>query len=101
MDQSFILSMFHKGYYCNFAYLNLALVLVKVSSGSGCKKGVVQAKIKVAINGFVRIGRNFLLCWRGRKDTPLDVVAINNTRGVNQASHLLNTTPPSASLMQM
>ncbi|KAK9276597.1 hypothetical protein L1049_006132 [Liquidambar formosana] len=50
---------------------------------------VVEAKLKVAINGFGRIGRNFLRCWHGRKDSPLDVVAINDTGGVKQASHLL------------
>ncbi|KAK6922483.1 Glyceraldehyde 3-phosphate dehydrogenase, NAD(P) binding domain, partial [Dillenia turbinata] len=55
------------------------------------KRGVVtvEAKLKVAINGFGRIGRNFLRCWHGRKDSPLDVIAINDTGGVKQASHLL------------
>jgi glyceraldehyde-3-phosphate dehydrogenase (NADP+) (phosphorylating) len=43
----------------------------------------------VAINGFGRIGRNFLRCWHGRDDSPLDVIAINDTGGVKQASHLL------------
>lgn len=62
-DQSFILSMFHKGYYCNVAYLNFARVLAKVSTGSGYKKAVVEAKIKVAINGFGRIGRNCHENW--------------------------------------
>ena len=31
---------------------------------------------KVAINGFGRIGRNFLRCWHGRANTMLDIVAI-------------------------
>merc|ERR1711966_50229 len=45
---------------------------------------------KVAINGFGRIGRNFLRCWHGRgKDTLLEVVAINDSGGVKQASHLV------------
>ncbi|KAL0326740.1 UNVERIFIED_CONTAM: Glyceraldehyde-3-phosphate dehydrogenase A, chloroplastic [Sesamum angustifolium] len=57
--------------------------------GGGNKRGVVEAKLKVAINGFGRIGRNFLRCWHGRKDSPLDVIAINDTGGVKQASHLL------------
>ncbi|CAM6102072.1 unnamed protein product [Calypogeia fissa] len=56
---------------------------------SGQKKAVVEAKVKVAINGFGRIGRNFIRCWHGRKDSPLDVVVINDTGGVKQASHLL------------
>ncbi|XP_042499467.1 glyceraldehyde-3-phosphate dehydrogenase GAPA1, chloroplastic-like [Macadamia integrifolia] len=50
---------------------------------------MVEAKLKVAINGFGRIGRNFLRCWHGRKDSLLDVIAINDTGGVKQASHLL------------
>ena len=50
---------------------------------------VAQKKLKVAINGFGRIGRNFLRCWEGRKETLLDVVAINDSGGVKQASHLL------------
>jgi len=48
-----------------------------------------QMKVKVAINGFGRIGRNFIRCWAGRTDTVLDVVAINDTSGVKTASHLL------------
>lgn len=48
-----------------------------------------EKKIRVAINGFGRIGRNFLRCWHGRKNTLLDVVAINDSGGVKQASHLL------------
>ncbi|GKV51564.1 hypothetical protein SLEP1_g58206 [Rubroshorea leprosula] len=47
------------------------------------------AKLKVAINGFGRIGRNFLRCWHGRKDSPLDVVVVNDSGGVKNASHLL------------
>ncbi|XP_024365787.1 glyceraldehyde-3-phosphate dehydrogenase A, chloroplastic [Physcomitrium patens] len=60
-----------------------------VSASSGAKRAVTEAKIKVAINGFGRIGRNFVRCWHGRKDSPLDVVVINDTGGVKQASHLL------------
>ena len=46
-------------------------------------------KIKVAINGFGRIGRNFLRCWAERPSSELDVIAINDTSGVKTASHLL------------
>nr|AHA84230.1 glyceraldehyde-3-phosphate dehydrogenase A [Phaseolus vulgaris] len=60
-----------------------------VGNSGGYKKVVVEAKLKVAINGFGRIGRNFLRCWHGRKESPLDVIAINDTGGVKQASHLL------------
>jgi glyceraldehyde-3-phosphate dehydrogenase (NADP+) (phosphorylating) len=60
-----------------------------VAANSGQKKAIVEAKIKVAINGFGRIGRNFIRCWHGRKDSPLEIVVINDTGGVKQASHLL------------
>lgn len=50
---------------------------------------LAQKKLRVAINGFGRIGRNFLRCWEGRQDSLLDVVAINDSGGVKQASHLL------------
>ena len=55
------------------------------------KKEVISAekKVRVAINGFGRIGRNFLRCWEGRENSLLDVVAINDSGGVKQASHLL------------
>lgn len=44
------------------------------------------AKLKVAINGFGRIGRNFLRCWHGRKDSPLDVIVVNDSGGVRNVS---------------
>merc|ERR1712078_784444 len=50
---------------------------------------VTSAKVKVAINGFGRIGRNFLRCLEGRDSTDLEVVAVNDSGGVKQASHLL------------
>jgi glyceraldehyde-3-phosphate dehydrogenase (NADP+) (phosphorylating) len=43
----------------------------------------------VAINGFGRIGRNFLRCWHGHKRSPLEVVAVNDIIGVENAAHLL------------
>jgi glyceraldehyde-3-phosphate dehydrogenase (NADP+) (phosphorylating) len=52
-------------------------------------KDVTCAKLKVAINGFGRIGRNFVRCLEGRKDAPCELVAINDSGGVKQASHLL------------
>eukprot|EP00879_Flechtneria_rotunda_P000055 GHRR01000085.1.p1 GENE.GHRR01000085.1~~GHRR01000085.1.p1 ORF type:complete len:398 (+),score=109.04 GHRR01000085.1:49-1194(+) len=71
-------------------------------SKTGLKKAAVRAapvraavsvraekKVRVAINGFGRIGRNFLRCLETRTDSLLDVVAINDSGGVKQASHLL------------
>jgi len=45
--------------------------------------------IRVAINGFGRIGRNFLRCWLTRTDSQLDVVAINDTSDPRTNAHLL------------
>jgi glyceraldehyde-3-phosphate dehydrogenase (NADP+) (phosphorylating) len=62
----------------------------QVGTSGGPRRAPTEAKLKVAINGFGRIGRNFLRCWHGRGDaSPLDVIAINDTGGVKQASHLL------------
>ena len=46
--------------------------------------------IKVAINGFGRIGRNFLRCWLSRGgNTQMDVVGINDTSDPRTNAHLL------------
>ncbi|HLO51004.1 MAG TPA: type I glyceraldehyde-3-phosphate dehydrogenase [Kamptonema sp.] len=45
--------------------------------------------IRVAINGFGRIGRNFMRCWLGRENSQLDVVAINDTSDPKTNAHLL------------
>lgn len=54
----------------------------QVAAGSVAIKGETVAKLKVAINGFGRIGRNFLRCWHGRKDSPLEVIVVNDSGGV-------------------
>ncbi len=45
--------------------------------------------IRVAINGFGRIGRNFVRCWLGREDSQIDLVAINDTSDPKTNAHLL------------
>ena len=45
--------------------------------------------IRVAINGFGRIGRNFLRCWAGRENSQLDLVGINDTSDPKTNAHLL------------
>ena len=45
--------------------------------------------IRVAINGFGRIGRNFMRCWLTRPSSNLQVVAINDTSDPKTNSHLL------------
>jgi glyceraldehyde-3-phosphate dehydrogenase (NADP+) (phosphorylating) len=53
-------------------------------------KQETSAKVKVAINGFGRIGRMFLRCLHQRgAASNLEVVAVNDSGGVKQASHLL------------
>lgn len=45
--------------------------------------------IRVAINGFGRIGRNFMRCWLGRENSQIEVVAINDTSDPRTNAHLL------------
>jgi glyceraldehyde-3-phosphate dehydrogenase (NAD(P)) len=45
--------------------------------------------IRVAINGFGRIGRNFARCWVGRENSNIDLVAINDTSDPKTNAHLL------------
>ena len=45
--------------------------------------------IRVAINGFGRIGRNFTRCWVGRENSQIDLVAINDTSDPRTNAHLL------------
>jgi glyceraldehyde-3-phosphate dehydrogenase (NAD(P)) len=45
--------------------------------------------IRVAINGFGRIGRNFMRCWLTRQDSQMEVVAINDTSDPRTNAHLL------------
>ncbi|NJK59570.1 MAG: type I glyceraldehyde-3-phosphate dehydrogenase [Oscillatoriales cyanobacterium SM2_1_8] len=45
--------------------------------------------IRVAINGFGRIGRNFLRCWVGRENSGVQIVAINDTSDPRTNAHLL------------
>ncbi|HEY9825262.1 MAG TPA: type I glyceraldehyde-3-phosphate dehydrogenase [Stenomitos sp.] len=45
--------------------------------------------IRVAINGFGRIGRNFMRCWLQRPNSNLEIVAINDTSDPRTNAHLL------------
>ena len=45
--------------------------------------------IRVAINGFGRIGRNFVRCWLGRENSKIELVAINDTSDPKTNAHLL------------
>ncbi|HLO86636.1 MAG TPA: type I glyceraldehyde-3-phosphate dehydrogenase [Nostocaceae cyanobacterium] len=45
--------------------------------------------IRVAINGFGRIGRNFARCWLGRTDSNIELVAVNDTSDPRTNAHLL------------
>ncbi|MEA5549403.1 type I glyceraldehyde-3-phosphate dehydrogenase [Anabaena cylindrica UHCC 0172] len=45
--------------------------------------------IRVAINGFGRIGRNFARCWVGRENSQIELVAINDTSDPRTNAHLL------------
>lgn len=45
--------------------------------------------IRVAINGFGRIGRNFARCWVGRENSNIQLVGINDTSDPRTNAHLL------------
>jgi glyceraldehyde-3-phosphate dehydrogenase (NAD(P)) len=45
--------------------------------------------IRVAINGFGRIGRNFMRCWLQRPNSNIEIVAINDTSDPSTNAHLL------------
>ena len=45
--------------------------------------------LRVAINGFGRIGRNFMRCWLTRTDSKLDLVGVNDTSDPKTNAHLL------------
>jgi glyceraldehyde-3-phosphate dehydrogenase (NAD(P)) len=45
--------------------------------------------IRVAINGFGRIGRNFMRCWLLRESSDIEIVAINDTSDPKTNAHLL------------
>ncbi len=45
--------------------------------------------MRVAINGFGRIGRNFMRCWAGRENSQIELVAINDTSDPKTNAHLL------------
>jgi len=45
--------------------------------------------LRVAINGFGRIGRNFMRCWLTRTDSQLEVVGVNDTSDPKTNAHLL------------
>jgi glyceraldehyde-3-phosphate dehydrogenase (NAD(P)) len=45
--------------------------------------------IRVAINGFGRIGRNFARCWLTRENSQLELVGINDTSDPKTNAHLL------------
>ncbi|WP_036481597.1 type I glyceraldehyde-3-phosphate dehydrogenase [Myxosarcina sp. GI1] len=45
--------------------------------------------VRVAINGFGRIGRNFLRCWLSRDSSNLEVIGINDTSDPDTNAHLL------------
>jgi glyceraldehyde-3-phosphate dehydrogenase (NAD(P)) len=45
--------------------------------------------VRVAINGFGRIGRNFLRCWLTRENSGLELVGLNDTSDPRSNAHLL------------
>ncbi|GAB2291949.1 hypothetical protein Dimus_026198 [Dionaea muscipula] len=58
---------------------------VDISRCSGGPAHTKVAQLKVVINGFEHIGRNFLR-WHNRKNSPLDVVVVNDSGGVKNVA---------------
>ncbi|GAB2269263.1 hypothetical protein Dimus_004188 [Dionaea muscipula] len=58
---------------------------VDISRCSGGPAPTKVAQLKVVINGFEHIGRNFLR-WHNRKNSPLDVVVVNDSGGVKNVA---------------
>ena len=55
-----------------------------------CGFPVFVMTLRVAINGFGRIGRNFMRCWLSRgANTGIEVVGINVTSDPQTCAHLL------------
>ena len=54
---------------------------------SGAIRAETDRKLRVAINGFGRIGRDFLRCWHGRESSSLEVVAINDVNAVENVCY--------------
>jgi glyceraldehyde-3-phosphate dehydrogenase (NADP+) (phosphorylating) len=46
-------------------------------------------KVRVAVSGFGRIGRNFVRCLQATPNANLELVGINDTAGIKTAAHLL------------
>ncbi|RVW50862.1 Glyceraldehyde-3-phosphate dehydrogenase B, chloroplastic [Vitis vinifera] len=63
----------------------VASQLTPKAGGPAPVRGETVAKLKVAINGFGRIGRNFLRCWHGGKTLPSMLLSSMTVA----ASHLL------------
>jgi glyceraldehyde-3-phosphate dehydrogenase (NAD(P)) len=62
----------------------------QISLAVGGSRRAFAMTLKVAINGFGRIGRNFMRCWLSRGgDTGIEVVGLNDTSDPKTNSHLL------------
>ena len=46
-------------------------------------------KVRVAVSGFGRIGRNFVRCLQATPNPNIELVAVNDTAGIKTAAHLL------------
>jgi glyceraldehyde-3-phosphate dehydrogenase (NADP+) (phosphorylating) len=78
-------TVFDKSESCLFNKVNKQTTVVAATPG----KEVTTARLRVAINGFGRIGRNFIRCLHARGEaTNLELVAIND-KNIKQAVHLL------------
>ncbi|KAF6000754.1 hypothetical protein F1559_002997 [Cyanidiococcus yangmingshanensis] len=52
-------------------------------------RSALVMKVRVAVSGFGRIGRNFVRCLQATPNANLELVGVNDTAGIKTAAHLL------------
>jgi glyceraldehyde-3-phosphate dehydrogenase (NADP+) (phosphorylating) len=69
---------------------SLRQVAAQASGSRRATECAADKPLRVAINGFGRIGRNFVRCLEGREESGLELVAVNaGSGGIKSAVHLL------------
>eukprot|EP00235_Prasinoderma_singulare_P003605 CAMPEP_0119160794 /NCGR_PEP_ID=MMETSP1315-20130426/681_1 /TAXON_ID=676789 /ORGANISM="Prasinoderma singularis, Strain RCC927" /LENGTH=398 /DNA_ID=CAMNT_0007153461 /DNA_START=38 /DNA_END=1234 /DNA_ORIENTATION=+ len=69
---------------------SLRQVAAQASGSRRVTECAADKPLRVAINGFGRIGRNFVRCLEGREESGLELVAVNaGSGGIKSAVHLL------------
>src|SRR4026207_2299342 len=70
---------------------------LRIAGAGGERTGRVEMALRVGINGFGRIGRNFFRAARAR-DADLEIVAVNDIGDAKTMAHLLQHDSATGSL---